>query len=157
MFGSKGDDQGQFNNPYGIVVDEKNQHIIVSDEGNHRLQSFSRQGQYLSSYGSKGSGNGQFNYPRQLCIHPLSNHIIVADWYNHRLQMLTDQFQFVKVIGQGQLQYPRAVDCSRSTHHIVTADCNRQLHLYSSDGNTLIRSYTARNFLLLSASRTTTH
>ena len=45
------------------------------------------------------------------------------------------------MIGQGQFQLSLAVDCSRATHHIVTADYERQLHLYSSDGNTLIRSF----------------
>lgn len=55
--------------------------------------------------------------------------------------MLTDQFQFVKSIGQGQLLQPYAVDCSHLTHHIVTADNGHQLHLFSSDRSTLIRSF----------------
>ena len=38
-FGStKGNDLGQFNGPYGVLVDDETGHIIVSEEGGHRIQ-----------------------------------------------------------------------------------------------------------------------
>ena len=39
MFGTKGDNKGQFNIVYGICVDQ-NYSITVSDYGNNRLQKF---------------------------------------------------------------------------------------------------------------------
>ena len=62
VFGSLGSKQGEFNNPYGIISDSKNNHrIIVSDYLNHRIQIFDQNGQYLNQFGSKGNNNGEFN------------------------------------------------------------------------------------------------
>jgi len=138
IFGSKGNGNGQFNQPYGIINDAKNQRIIVSDSNNHRIQFFKNNEQcdYLSQFGSLGNNNGQFNNPSQLCVDPINNHIIIADSFNNRIQILNEQFEFVTVIGQGQLQYPCAVDCSLShPHHIVIADYQHEIHLYSNSHN----------------------
>ena len=52
-FGSKGDEDGQFNEPYGVDVDEEGR-IIVADTSNHRIQVFDNDGSFLHSFGSFG-------------------------------------------------------------------------------------------------------
>ena len=65
-FGSWGNGHGQFggDGPIGIAVDEKGR-VLVADShtvlgGNHRLQRFDSDGDYLDQFGSYGSGLGQF-------------------------------------------------------------------------------------------------
>ena len=66
IFGSWGDSFGQFggDGPLGIAVDERGD-ILVSDShtaagGNHRVQVFTSDGDYVDVFGSYGSGPGQF-------------------------------------------------------------------------------------------------
>lgn len=65
-FGSWGNDYGQFggDGPIGIAVDEKGR-VLVSDshtvlDGNHRVERFEPEGDYLDQFGSYGTGLGQF-------------------------------------------------------------------------------------------------
>jgi hypothetical protein len=66
MFGSQGNDEGQFGGlgPEGIDVDE-NGTIFVADThtirgGNHRIQVFDQEGHFLSQIGSYGTTDFQF-------------------------------------------------------------------------------------------------
>ena len=45
--GCKGSNDGQFNGPFGLVIDKYNR-LVVCDSGNHRLQLFTRDGKFLS-------------------------------------------------------------------------------------------------------------
>ena len=162
VFGSFGTGNGQFNYPYGIVYDNHKQHILVADRNNHRIQVFTKQGQYVNQFGSQGSQPGQFKYPSQLSLHPVSNHILVADSYNDRVQLFNPQGQFVTVVGQTILQLPFAVDCHSTLsnnnnnnplpQHIVAADYRHQIRLFSISNNpnnnnssdyTLLRSFSS--------------
>ena len=65
-FGSWGRSQGQFggDGPLGIALDEHGR-VLVSDShtmdgGNHRVQTFTSEGDYLEVFGSYGTGPGQF-------------------------------------------------------------------------------------------------
>ena len=65
-FGSWGNGHGQFggDGPIGIAVDEKGR-VLVADShtvqgGNHRVERFDPDGDYLDQFGSYGSGFGQF-------------------------------------------------------------------------------------------------
>ena len=61
-FGSRGSEDGQFETPCGVDVDEEGR-IIVVDTYNHRIQVFDNDGSFLHSFGSKGSSEGQFDQP----------------------------------------------------------------------------------------------
>jgi DNA-binding beta-propeller fold protein YncE len=58
---------GQFNEPWGIAVDNIG-NVYVTDYENNRVQKFSSSGHYVSKWGSPGSGNGQFNGPRGIAV-----------------------------------------------------------------------------------------
>ncbi len=61
--------------------------ILVADSGNHRVQAFNSQGDFLSEFGSYGDGEGQFNDPQGLVVDP-SGRVIVVDRGNNRLVVL---------------------------------------------------------------------
>ena len=58
--------------------------IVVADQGNHRVQFFSKGGLFLRSFGFKGHDLGRLYNPRGLALGP-NGEIAVADYSNHRI------------------------------------------------------------------------
>ena len=52
--GGPGSQNGQFNFPSAVAVDDTR--IVVGDQGNHRVQTFSRTGAFVGSFGSEVTG-----------------------------------------------------------------------------------------------------
>ena len=85
-FGKKGGGDGELSSPSGLLVN-KSGHLMVCDEGNHRIQVFELNGKFLGKFGIKGGNLGEFNNPTSLAV--LSNgQIVVCDAFNHRIQIL---------------------------------------------------------------------
>ena len=80
------------------------------------MQSFSADGQLVSSFGSKGSQHGQLYFPTSIGVDS-TNTVYVTD-ENHCVSVYTSSGQFIKCfgmqgIGEGKLNYPGvAVDNS---------------------------------------------
>lgn len=64
QFGSLGSGNGQFSftgeTPANNLGIDSEDNLYVADDGNHRIQKFDSEGNYLSQFGSSGSGDGQF-------------------------------------------------------------------------------------------------
>jgi len=68
-FGEQGDQPGQFKKPGGIAIDHDHDRILITDTGNHRVQSWSLSDQsFLPCIGHRGSGDLEFNSPRGIAI-----------------------------------------------------------------------------------------
>ena len=103
--------------------------LLTTD--NHCVQSFSADGQFLSSFGSKGSQPGQLYHPRGICIDSTDT-VYVTD-HNHRVSAFSRHGQFLKCFGkqgsgEGELYCPvgTAVDttgnlyvCDRINNRVV--------------------------------------
>ena len=101
-FGEFGTGAGQFNEPWGIAVDET--FIYVTDTWNHRIQKFTLDGTFVASFGSSGSaadgnsGLGLFFGPRDIEL--LGDALLlVTDTGNHRIQVLDRDGNFQQQIG----------------------------------------------------------
>jgi len=88
-----GKDNGQFNFPRGLAVDNAG-NMFVADTNNDRLQKFSPAGIFLSVIGKRGSGPGQFLEPGGIAVDSGGN-IYVADVSNHRVQKLKSDGSFL--------------------------------------------------------------
>lgn len=77
-WGSKGSDQGQFENVNGIAIDNKG-NVYAADGGNGRVQKFDSNGNFIMQWGSKGSGIGQFYFPMDIAIDDLNGYVFVVD------------------------------------------------------------------------------
>jgi len=77
---------GQFNQPCGVTVDQRNNQIVVADTHNHRIQFFDEKGTFLRLFGSSGKGDGQFSSPRGVVVDQQGNYV-VTDQGNHRIQI----------------------------------------------------------------------
>ena len=72
--------------PTDIAFDSQG-NIYVLDSGNHRIQKFSPEGEYLTTIGNKGQGPAEFQYPISIDIDRKSS-ICVSDQGNQRIQIL---------------------------------------------------------------------
>ena len=57
-WGSQGTDAGQFDHPYDVILDSSENILFVSDTNNHRIQTFTTDGKFVSTWGTYGNGHG---------------------------------------------------------------------------------------------------
>jgi len=147
-FGSEGNGIGQFNHPYGITTDSKD-NVYVSDSHNHRIQIFNQQGNFISTFGSEGNRNGQFDHPFEIAINSKGN-IIVSDQFHHRIQIFDCGGKFISKFGtkgneNGQFIDPvgLAIDLNDNIH-VCDLDNNR-IQIFDSEGKFLLKFGTKGN------------
>lgn len=88
QFGSQGSENGEFNGPRGLAVDQATQDVYVADAGNHRIEKFSEDGTFIEAWGwgvsdglaqaevctlaceagLEGTGVGQFSVPTVVAV-----------------------------------------------------------------------------------------
>ena len=76
--------EGLFFGPRQIALLEPDQ-LLVTDTGNHRIQRFTRDGEFVESFGSFGINQGQFYEPVGMAVSP-NGSIYLADTWNRRIQ-----------------------------------------------------------------------
>jgi uncharacterized protein (TIGR03663 family) len=96
---------GQFNEPWGIAVGGDGS-VYVSDTWNHRIQKFTNDGQFVTSWGTFGSTGGELGqenllYGPRAVVVGLDGNVSVMDTGNKRVQVFTPDGQFVTQWGGG--------------------------------------------------------
>jgi uncharacterized protein (TIGR03663 family) len=92
VFGGQGAGEGELQSPRGVAVADDGS-VYVADAGNHRIQVFSAEGQFVDSWGMRSVSEGEsagprgFNEPWDIALGPDGN-VYVADTWNHRIQKL---------------------------------------------------------------------
>jgi len=118
----------QFNTPYAVNLDSSG-NIYVADTGNDRIQKFSSDGIYLTSWGEIGSANGQFLSPSGIALDSADN-VYVADTGNDRIQKFSSDGT-VKSITKGlknkMFDSPLGIGIDSSSNEIFVADSNNHL------------------------------
>ena len=84
-FGRRGIKEGEFNNPRGVAVDEKD-NILVTDYKNNRIQKFTSDGEFLAAVGTKGNKPLQFKGPKAIAFNTFNKKVYVGD--NNCVQIL---------------------------------------------------------------------
>ena len=87
QWGGHGSAPGQFVRPQKIVFDADD-HLWVTDAGNHRIQVFDTAGKLLKSWGVQGSKPGELYYPYDIVLAPQDT-LYVCEYGNHRIQKFT--------------------------------------------------------------------
>jgi len=121
--------------PTGIAIDEKNQHILITEHGGiapadtalpvAKIHIFDKQGNWLKGYGGYGSNDGKFIRMQGLAVDPLGR-IFVADSYQGIIQILGKNGDFLGQLGQfgyerDQLSQPMDVVLDQSNHLWVSS------------------------------------
>ena len=123
--------------PSGIVFDQDN-NVLISDSRNHRIQKFTRDGEFILSFGEYGSQEGGFILPWGLAVNDNSE-IFVADWGNDRIQRFSPDGKFVATYGSsgrrdGQFTRPAGVIVSQDGYIYVADWGNERVQILGPDG-----------------------
>ena len=138
LFGTKGDKQGEFNFPSGIVFDIKNKNILVADCRNHRVQFFSKQGEYLKQFGEQGNLDHQLQHPHGLSVDSDGN-VIVADSGNKVIKIFSPSGQFLRKIG-GEGSFIKPLHCVQYDNFLIVSDNgDNSIKVFSREGDFLCK------------------
>lgn len=112
-FSSYGAEEGQFRRPGGPCIAltpspspatrERGAGVrvlVICDQPNHRVQTFSLDGKLLHTFGKVGRGLGELSYPYGVTVDSSGNYY-VAEWGNHRVQKFTKDWKPLGVWGKG--------------------------------------------------------
>jgi len=80
------DENLSFYMPSDIAIDNQG-NVHVLDSGNHRIQKFDPDGQYITTIGRKGQGPAEFYFPISIDIDP-KGYLYISDSGNQRIQIL---------------------------------------------------------------------
>ena len=101
--GKNGKKEGEFDVPRGLTLYDNE--VYVCDRGNHRIQIFDLDLNFVQSIGSHGEGIGEFNDPLDVKFDTAGN-MYVAEWGNERVQVMDRNGQFIREFGEGILKLP---------------------------------------------------
>lgn len=130
MFGKKGSSQGQFNEPWDVIVDSE-ERIIVSDSGNNRIQVFNQDGGFLQTIDGSGSGDHAFTDPRGLALDPEGN-IHVAARGSDAVKVFTPGGTYIRMVGD--LQGPIGIAVDEKGYSFVCEERGNCLSIFDPKG-----------------------
>jgi DNA-binding beta-propeller fold protein YncE len=144
-FNLPGNADGQFSFPRNVAVGPDGD-IFVADSGNHRIQVFDPQGNFVTTWGEFGEAPGQFNEPWGIAVD--DRFVYVADTWNYRIQKFTYDGRLLGVFGQngspfeddpglGLFYGPRDIALVDDGRLAITDTGNHRLQLMDRDGNFL--------------------
>jgi len=146
VWGTQGSGPGQFHDPRGIAIGPEGR-VYVADGGNHRVQVFDAEGNFLRMWGTQGTGPGQFQEPWGLAVAP-NGEVYVADTWNHRIQVFDSEGNFLRMWGtfaqtteavgmEGQFWGPRDIAIDAEGNVYVTDTGNKRVQKFSPEGKFL--------------------
>ncbi|MFC1564932.1 NHL repeat-containing protein [candidate division KSB1 bacterium] len=135
----EGDDENyQLYRPYDVEVDE-NGNIYIMDMGNHRVQIYSPDGKFLSTFGRRGKGPGEFTNAFGIHIGKNGN-IYVADM-SVGVHIFDSDQKYIKTLKEGVSSFwARAI----STGEIVLDKAQDKIVTLVDRDNNVVREIGSR-------------
>ena len=138
QFGSKGREQGRFNSPWGIAVNDKSRTLAVADFNNKRIQMFGFEGNFLGQIALNGK-------PRSLTFTESGDLLVCAllEVWSWRIFLFTENGRFMSYFGGEHVKAPYYISVS-SDGRIITSDFNdNRIKVLTPDGKNLLQSFKA--------------
>lgn len=128
--------------PFGVAVDSSG-NVYVVDGYNNRVEKFSNEGQYVTSFGSQGTGDGQFSYPHYIAVDS-AGLVYVADAGNHRVEKFSSNGEYLTQwgtygSGNGQFEWPLGITVDLSGYVYVADSANSRVEKFNGDGEYINR------------------
>ena len=102
------------------------------DGGNHRVQKFDINGNYLLQFGGRGKGDGQLNAPYGITAH--DDKVYVADYSNHRIAVFQSDGQFCSSFRCNQLGGPYDIAVTVNNELIIADHDRVSMLIFTIDG-----------------------
>jgi DNA-binding beta-propeller fold protein YncE len=148
-FGSSesGSDQpGTFNEPWGMAID-KDGYIYIADTWNHRIQKFTANGNFITTWGHFGQAEtpDAFWGPRDVLVDDFG-HVYVTDTGNKRIVVFTLDGEFITEFGEvglgdGQLDEPSGLAMDENGTLYVADTWNQRIQAFSPDAEGISQIY----------------
>lgn len=136
--------RGMFGNPHGLRVDPKG-YVWVTDNGDHQVMKFTRDGKLLMTLGIKGKAGTDdktFNRPTDIAFTP-SGDFYVSDGYgNSRVVKFNKDGKFLlawgkRGTGPGEFNIPHSVAVDSKGRVYVSDRENNRIQIFDANGRFL--------------------
>ena len=137
VWGSAGMGQGQFEAPCGIAVDADGT-VSVADSDNHRVEQFTNDGQFLTSWKLTAPPNGTPGIPMGIAA-GRDGYLFVTDGANHCVDKFTRAGKLAMTWGtkgtaNGQFQSPCGIALDPQGNVYVCDTNNHRLQAFTPNG-----------------------
>jgi sugar lactone lactonase YvrE len=133
-FGEYGQEKGDFTEPSGISVDERN-NLVVADTNNNRIQVFTVQGEWLYTIDGQS-----MQFPNRITVSKKTGRIVVTERApTRRVQVFDRTGHFITAFGEELLQHPRGIALD-DFDNIIVIECKvMRVNIFTIDGQLMHR------------------
>jgi predicted membrane-bound mannosyltransferase/DNA-binding beta-propeller fold protein YncE len=141
--------EGTFNEPWGIAISSDG-FIFIADTWNHRIQKFTMEGEFVTSWGKFGQREtpDAFWGPRDVAVDK-QGHVYVSDTGNKRVVVFDLDGQFLAEfgdvgMGDGQFDEPSGLALDDQGNLYVADTWNQRIQVFSPDINGVAQNFVSK-------------
>ena len=134
------EDDGKMVWPAAVIFD-RDENLVISDEGRHRINFLTQDGKMINSWGEQGSGPGQLDRPSGIALDAEEN-VYVVDTLNHRVQRFTKDGKYMSAWGShgdgpGEFDMPWGIHVDELGDVYVVDWRNDRVQKFTAEGEFL--------------------
>ncbi|MBI5641964.1 MAG: 6-bladed beta-propeller [Deltaproteobacteria bacterium] len=136
--GKRGKEEGEFNFPSHIAVDNKG-NLYVVDTMNGRVQIFDSEGKFIRAFGQFGDAPGMFARPKGIGVDS-EGHIYVVDAAFNNIQIFDEEGKILLAFAsygsdRGQMILPAGLSIDKDDYIYVVDSWNRRVEVFEFIGD----------------------
>jgi len=130
QIGTSGSNQGQLSSPQCVTYHRRNDHLLVANNSNGRIEVFKTNGAFVCNFGYNLVGN-----PIGIAV-DLKGTIFVSNT-SHQVHVFTEQYAFVRTMNNLNVSTPYGLGVLSTGHLVIASYGGNYLSLCSQEGQFL--------------------
>ena len=132
-----------FKQPTGIISDNINKKLYITDTHTHDIRVFDLETlKPIRTIGKRGKEEGQFNFPSNITVDP-KGRVFVVDTMNGRVQIFDAEGKFIRAFGQfgdaaGMFARPKGIAVDSEGHIYVVDSAFNNVQIFDDEGQILL-------------------